>query len=167
MVKFLKILFVIILFPIVSIGQISTKEVEKLLYKYDIKHPEIVLRIGILESGWFTSNKAVNHKNIFGFETGKKVFSSYDEAVLAYKNRVESRLKKGENYYKFLRRIEYAEDKLYIKKLKSIEYKLNKYVETSTVISDNSIWYNLVSPTSASIYSYGGSDFTRNSYYIK
>lgn len=121
MIKFLKILFVLLLTYSVSYSQISTKEVEKLLYKYNIKNPDIVLRIGILESGWFKSNKAINHKNIFGFETGKKHFDTYDEAVLAYKTRIESRLREGEDYYKFLLRIKYAADKRYIQKLKNIK----------------------------------------------
>lgn len=120
-IKFLKILFVALLVSFTSTAQISTKEVEKLLYKYNIKNPDVVLRIGILESGWFKSKKAINHKNIFGFETGKKRFDSYDEAVLAYKDRIESRLRDDENYYKFLIRIKYAKDKRYIQKLKKIK----------------------------------------------
>ena len=119
--KFLKILFVLSLTYSVSYSQISTKEVEKLLYKYNIKNPDVVLRIGILESARFKSRKAIQDNNIFGFETGKKVFKSYDEAVLSYKKRVESRLKPGENYYNFLLRIKYAEDKRYIWKLKRIK----------------------------------------------
>lgn len=119
--KFLKILFVLSLTYSVSYSQISTKEVEKLLYKHNIKNPDVVLRIGILESARFKSRKAIQDNNIFGFETGKKVFKSYDEAVLSYKKRVESRLKPGENYYNFLLRIKYAEDKRYIWKLKRIK----------------------------------------------
>ena len=119
--KFLKILFVLSLTYSVSYSQISTKEVEKLLYKYNIKNPDVVLRIGILESARFKSRKAIQDNNIFGFETGKKVFKSYDEAVLSYKKRVESRLKPGENYYNFLLRIKYATDKRYIWKLKRIK----------------------------------------------
>jgi len=123
MIKFLKILFVsLFVFNTVN-AQISTKEVEKLLKKYEIKNPNIVMRIGILESASFTSSKAINHHNIFGFETGKTHFESYDEAVYEYKIRVESRLKEGENYYKFLKRIGYAEDKKYIWKLKNIKIK--------------------------------------------
>ena len=119
--KFLKILFVLSLTYSVSYSQISTKEVERLLYKYNIKNRDVVLRIGILESARFKSRKAIQDNNIFGFETGKKVFKSYDEAVLSYKKRVESRLKPGENYYNFLLRIKYAEDKRYIWKLKRIK----------------------------------------------
>lgn len=109
-----------LLIPFISSAQISTKEVKQLLIKYNIQNPDIVLRVGILESGWFKSNKAINHHNIFGFETGKTHFKSYDECILAYKDRVESRLKKNENYYKFLKRIKYADDKKYIWKLKHI-----------------------------------------------
>ena len=110
--KFLKILFVLSLTYSVSYSQISTKEVERLLYKYNIKNPDVAR---------FKSRKAIQDNNIFGFETGKKVFKSYDEAVLSYKKRVESRLKPGENYYNFLLRIKYATDKRYIWKLKRIK----------------------------------------------
>lgn len=119
--KFLKILFVLVVASTAATGQISTKEVERLLYKYEIKNPEIVLRIGILESGRFKSKKAIKYNNIFGFETGVTHFKSYDECILAYKNRVESRIREGENYYKFLRRIKYAADKRYIYKLKHVK----------------------------------------------
>ena len=121
MIKFLKILFVLLLANLASYSQISTKEVEKLLYKYNIKNPDLALRVGILESGRFKSRKAIQEYNIFGFETGKKVFTSYDEAVIAYRDRIESRMKKGENGYKFLLRIKYASDKRYIQKLKKIK----------------------------------------------
>lgn len=123
MLKFLKILFVLLLLNINSYSQISTKEVIRLLDKYNIQHRDKVLRVIILETGWYKSNKAINHKNLFGFETGKCKFSSYDESVKAYKTRVESRLKEGENYYSFLKRIKYASDRRYIKKLKNINMK--------------------------------------------
>jgi flagellum-specific peptidoglycan hydrolase FlgJ len=118
--KFLKILFVLLLTNLASYSQISTKEVKELLDKYDIKHKDKVLKVAILETGWFKSNKAIKHKNLFGFETGKKRFISYDECVLAYKTRVESRMRKNENFYKFLKRIKYANDNKYIWKLKHI-----------------------------------------------
>lgn len=107
----------------VSYSQISTKEVKELLDKYDIKHKDLVLKVAILESGWFKSNKAIKHKNLFGFETGKRHFSTYEECVIAYKTRVESRMRKGESYFAFLRRIKYCDlrkDPKYFKKLKRI-----------------------------------------------
>lgn len=125
MLKFLKILFVLLIVNLTTNAQISTKEVKELLDKYDIKHKELVLKVAILETGWFKSNKAIKHKNLFGFETGKKIFSSYDESVLAYKTRVESRMKDGEDFYLFLKRIKYAKDKQYISKLKKVRIKTN------------------------------------------
>ena len=121
MLKFLKILFVGLLISNISYAQISTKEVKELLDKHFVEHKDVILRIAILETGYFKSNKAVNHKNLFGFETGKKHFSTYEESVLAFKTRVYSRLKKGENFYTFLKRIGYAADKNYIYKLKKIK----------------------------------------------
>lgn len=127
MIKFLKILFVsLLLFNTVD-AQISTKEVKKLLEKHKIKHADKVLKLSILETGWYTSRKAIQDKNLFGFETGIKVFNTYEESVKAYKARVESRMKKGENFYKFLKRIKYADDKQYIQKIKKIKIKEIEY----------------------------------------
>lgn len=133
MIKFLKILFVSTFVSLTSLAQISTKEVKKLLEKHHIQHKDKVLRISILETGWYTSRKAIQDKNLFGFETGKKVFSTYEESVLAYKTRVESRMKPGEDYYKFLLRIKYVDDEglLYINKIKKIKIK-NEIRESKT-----------------------------------
>jgi flagellum-specific peptidoglycan hydrolase FlgJ len=120
-VRTLKILFVLLLTTLVSNAQISTKEVSDLLEKYKIKHKEIVLRQAIHETGNFKSRKCIQDKNLFGFETGKKVFKTYDDSVKAYKNRIQNRLKDNENYYLFLLRIKYATDKKYIYKLKNIK----------------------------------------------
>lgn len=124
--KFLKILSVLLLTSLVSYSQISTKEVKQLLDKYDIKHKDLVLKVAILETGWFKSNKAIKHKNLFGFETGKTHFLTYEESVIAYKTRVESRMRKGEKYFTFLKRIKYCDlrkDPHYFKKLKRIKTK--------------------------------------------
>lgn len=118
----LKILFVLLLTTFASQAQISTKEVYQLLDKYNIKCKDVVMRIAIHETNWFKSRRAVEDKNIFGFMVGKNVFESYDEAVIAYKKRVGNRRKPGEDYYAFLKRIGYAEDPHYIKKLKRINY---------------------------------------------
>jgi len=120
--KFLKILFVLLAVSITANAQISTKEVYDLLHKYEIRNKDVVMRIAIHETNWFKSRRAIEDKNIFGFMTGKNVFESYDEAVIAYKKRVGNRRKSGEDYYVFLKRIGYAEDPNYIKKLKRINY---------------------------------------------
>ena len=103
-------------------AQISTKEVYELLDKYEIQDKDGAMRVAIHETGWFKSRRAIEDKNIFGFMTGKNIFKSYDNAVLAYKHRVESRLRVDENFYSFIKRINYAEDPKYIWKLKQIEY---------------------------------------------
>lgn len=120
--KFLKILFVLLLVYTISNAQISTKEVYQLLEKYNIQNKDVVMRIAIHETNWFRSNRAINHNNLFGFLVGVNRFESYDASVLAYKRRVESRLREGENYYAFLKRIKYASDPNYIMKLKRINY---------------------------------------------
>ena len=113
-------LFVLLLCFNISYSQISTKEVKELLDKHNIEHRDDVLKVAIHETGRFKSNKAVNHKNLFGFETGKTHFLSYEESVIAFKTRVLSRMRPNENFYSFLLRIKYATDKKYIYKLKRI-----------------------------------------------
>ena len=120
--KFLKILFCILLISNISNAQISTKEVYELLNKHNIQNKDVVMRIAIHETNWFRSNRAISHKNLFGFLVGVNRFETYDASVLAYKRRVESRLRKGENYYAFLKRIKYAADPDYERKLKRINY---------------------------------------------
>lgn len=123
MIKFLKILFVLLIVLLNTVNaQISTKEVYELLDKYEIKNKDGAIRVAIHESNWFRSRRAVQDNNIFGFLVGKHIFESYDEAILAYKRRVESRLRVDENFYSFLKRIKYAADPKYIWKLKQIKY---------------------------------------------
>lgn len=87
-----------------------------------IKHPEIVYKQAILETGNFQSNLCIYHNNLFGLRKGKEYykFKHWSESVLMYRNRIQSRLKENEDYYDFLSRIKYAEDSEYINKLKNI-----------------------------------------------
>ena len=51
---------------------------------------------------------------------GYMKFSHWSESVIAYKNKIQNRYKKGENYYLFLNRIKYASDPLYIQRIKKV-----------------------------------------------
>ena len=88
------------------------------LEHYDIHHKEIVYAQAILETGHF---KYVYKNNIFGLR-GKRYYkyNSWSDCVKAYKEKIQSRYKQGEDYYKFLKRIHYATDPKYIRKLKKI-----------------------------------------------
>lgn len=144
-----KILILLILFVSVSINNVSMilkpsdrivcNKVEKvelndstlysaLLY-YNIKHPKAVLAQAKLESANYTSYHCRVGNNFLGlYNSRKKEYFKFDhwtECILAYKNKVESKLREGEDYYDFLVRIGYAEDPAYIYKVKRIENNLN------------------------------------------
>lgn len=108
-------------------AQVFTKQS---FYNYivecNIKYPDIVYKQSCLETGWFTSNVFTENNNLFGFRIcGKYIrFSHWKECVRYYALYQKNRLKEGENYYSFLKRIGYAEDTLYCKKLKKLKLKL-------------------------------------------
>jgi len=129
MKKYLSLLFIVISLDAFSI---SKKEVYHLLIKHEIKCRETVYRQIIWESGHLKSKKARNDKNILGIKRGTRYckYKSYEACIKDYKKRVQYKYKDStENYYKFLKRIGYAEDKKYIKGLKSLKVKniVNKW----------------------------------------
>ena len=91
------------------------------LKQHKIQYPYIVLKQAILETGWFKSNVLKTHNNLFGFRTSKGYikFKTVDESIIYYKNWQAKRYKGGD-YYEFLVNIKYAEDTMYIYKLKNI-----------------------------------------------
>lgn len=93
--------------------------------QYDIKHPEIVIRQIQWETGHLKSKRATIDNNLFGFRTNKYlVFDHWIESVEYYKNWQDKKYKGG-NYYTFLQNVGYAEDSLYVQKLKSIKHNKN------------------------------------------
>lgn len=93
---------------------------------YDIHHPEIVVSQSILETGYYRSEGCKKDNNLFGLYNSRAKeyykFNHWTESVLKYKEWIQYRYKDGENYYHFLDRIGYADDSLYIQKIKSIGY---------------------------------------------
>lgn len=106
------------------------------LYKacdyYEIQQPDIVVAQAVLETGFFKSDLCLNQNNLFGLFNSKKMdfyaFNHWTESVRAYKNKVQYRYKEGD-YYEWLEHIGYAEDSLYVSKLKNIREKYNLGVE--------------------------------------
>ncbi len=93
------------------------------ILKYDIKHPEIVLRQAILETGWFRAPFLMSRNNLFGFRASKKYmcFDSLEECVAYYKTWQQERYTNPEeNYYHFLHRIRFSRAQDYITILKRI-----------------------------------------------
>lgn len=95
---------------------------------YDVHHPEIVYAQAVLETGWFKSKGCTRDNNLFGLRhrKGYYKYNHWSESVLAYKEKIQSRYKEGEDYYSFLSRIHYAESPEYNKVLKQIVKKLEK-----------------------------------------
>ena len=91
---------------------------------YGLQHPEIIVAQSILETGYYKSRGCVEHNNLFGLYDSKNKkyfrFASWQESILAYKNKVQYKYNSGD-YYHFLERIRYAEDPEYIEKVKQIE----------------------------------------------
>lgn len=108
---------------------------EALLF-YDIKHPEIVYAQALLETGYFRSKGCTRDNNLFGLYNSKRKryhkFNHWTESVVKYKEWIQHRYKPPNDYYEFLRKIHYAEDPMYITKLKQIVKKHgNKYKQST------------------------------------
>lgn len=96
---------------------------------YEVKHPQIVYTQAVLETGHFKSDLCLNSNNLFGlYDSKNKRYYSFDHwanSVEAYVEMVQYKYRGDEeeppnDYYKFLNDIGYAEDTLYISKLKKL-----------------------------------------------
>lgn len=108
----------------------SPKEgLKEALEYYDVKHPHIIHAQAILETGNFTSRLCKENNNLFGLYNSKSKryykFNHWSESIVAYLAFVQYKYKDDIDYYKFLEKINYAEDPKYINKLKEI-IKTNK-----------------------------------------
>lgn len=97
--------------------------------KYDISHKNIVIAQALLETGYFTSRVCLDCNNLFGLRrptTGEYYeFDRWEDSVKAYRDYVQYKYKGGD-YYSFLERIGYAEDREYVAKVRSIVRALNQ-----------------------------------------
>ena len=91
---------------------------------YGIQHANIVLAQAILETGHYQSGGCTRDKNLFGLYNSRKQeffkFEKWYHSVEAYRNMIQSRYDGESNYYDWLEKIGYAEDTLYVQKLKRI-----------------------------------------------
>lgn len=108
--------------------QATVANMYKVCDSLGIKFPKIVVSQAILESGHFKSPLFKRSNNPLGLYDSKNrryyEFVHWTDAITAYKNMIEYKHKDGENYYDFLERINYAEDKEYISRIKRIEKRL-------------------------------------------
>lgn len=99
-------------------------EANLILYMHElcIKSPNIVLAQAKLETANFTSYLFITSNNLFGFRgwKGYYKYKNWKYSVLAYKNWQDKKYNGGD-YYVFLKNINYAEDSLYIHKLKQFK----------------------------------------------
>lgn len=90
------------------------------LKRQNVHHTNIVLAQSIHETGKYKSKICKTHNNIFGIRKNNKYkkYNNWTESVTDYKKSIQSRYRKGEDYYAFIQRIGYAEDYEYINKIK-------------------------------------------------
>lgn len=98
------------------------------LVHYEVKYPKVVLAQAKLESGNYTSNHCVYGNNFLGLYNSKKrkyfKFDHWTDCIEGYKSMIEYKLRDGEDYYQFLKRIGYASNPNYVKQVKQIESNL-------------------------------------------
>jgi len=87
---------------------------------YHIKYPRIVIAQALLETGYFTSRVCTECNNLFGLRRPSNgnyyVFEKWEDSVKAYRDYVQYKYKGGD-YFQFLNRIGYAEDREYVYKI--------------------------------------------------
>lgn len=88
-----------------------------------VEFPEIVTAQAILETGCFKSYSCTQRNNLFGLKQKDGTYMSFDhwtESVSAYKKYIQKWDNTPSDYYHYLDSIGYAEDKIYIEKVKQI-----------------------------------------------
>lgn len=93
------------------------------LIKQKVDFPEIVKAQAILETGNFKSYSCKVHNNLFGLKKKNGAYMYFEHwtlAVAAYKKYIQKYKTPPNDYYKYLQNLGYAEDKMYITKLKQI-----------------------------------------------
>lgn len=107
-------------------GDLTIENLYAALKKHGIKFPKIVLAQAILETGNFKSRLCKEQNNLFGLRHSKGYYSfdHWEESVIAYRDWVQYKHRKGEEYYTFLKRIKYAASNNYIYKVKEIAERL-------------------------------------------
>lgn len=100
------------------------KDLPQVLNYYGVMHPDIVRAQAILETGYYRSKVFKKYNNLFGLYDSKNGdyfrFNHWSESVVAYISMIQYRYKPPDDYYHFLQDIGYAEDSLYVSKVKSI-----------------------------------------------
>lgn len=115
----MRYMFLMVVCVALSATAQTREQVERELRKQNVPHADIVLAQARLETGNFTSRRCREDKNLFGMKRGKRYakYRRWQDSVSDYKERISSRYKGG-SYYVFLRKIGYASDPNYERKLR-------------------------------------------------
>lgn len=112
------LLVVIVFILTLPLKSQTIEQVEKEIRRQGLPHPHIVLAQARLETGNFTSRLCKQKHNLFGIKHRGRYarYSRWQDSIADYKKCISSRYKGG-SYYSFLKKIGYAEDKHYFRKL--------------------------------------------------
>ena len=109
-------------------AELNIDNLLSVLEKYNVKEKKIVLAQALLETGYFSSPLCMECHNLFGLrhpsDGSYYTFNNWEESVKAYLDDVQYKYNGG-NYYAFLKRIGYAEDRNYTSKVRKIADKLD------------------------------------------
>ena len=139
-IRALKFIIALIVISIILIASLLTnmvysqtkQQVYTELLSQGVKHPKIVLRQAIKETGWMQCSEcSLDHNNLFGFQwKGKYLeFDTWEESVVYYKKWQDKWFDGRRSYYDFLGCmwlhrngdcVPYATSKTYIEELKLI-----------------------------------------------
>ena len=126
------IVFLLALRTLIPAQKYNVDTIKAELVRQEVKHPDIVIKQIILETGWLNcTHCALDNNNLFGFWWNKayKKFDSWQEGISYYKIWQEKWYITGD-YYAFLECIykgsdgickRYATDPLYVEKLQNIK----------------------------------------------
>lgn len=111
--------------PFFLLEDVDAQVLYKTLQHYKFPQAKTITAQAILESGNFQSYLAMTANNLFGLYNSSKgeyfEFDSWISCVFAYRKYILSKYDGKEDYYHFLKRINYASDPNYYKCLKQIE----------------------------------------------
>ena len=105
-----------------AVPELTVDNLRMELERQGVKHPDVVLRQAIWETGWFKcSNCSLQTNNLFGFfYKGRYLrFDNWVKSVEYYKW-WQDKLYDGGDYYDFLKRVGYATSPNYIRHLESL-----------------------------------------------
>ena len=104
--------------------ELNIENLRYFIYTQISSNQNIILKQAILETGWLKSVNCKKNNNLFGLTNlkGYYKFKHWKESVIFYRDRIHKKYKKGD-YYVFLDNLGYAEDTLYVQKLKMIKIK--------------------------------------------